>query len=232
MSNEIALESLWAAIDGALPRFSAEEARAAMAVYHELTSGEPLETGRLSERLRIPSADAVELLAREPLRRFAYRDERGRMVGFGGLAILPMHHVFALDGRTLYTWCAWDALFLPEILGSAAEVTSPCPETGREIRVRIGPDGLERVEPESAVLSFLSPQAATFDRSAASVMARFCHYVFFLADREAGEAWTARHPGTFLCSLEDGYALGQRLNARNFGPALERRAACEAREAR
>ncbi|MFN2421297.1 MAG: organomercurial lyase [Gemmatimonadota bacterium] len=89
-----------------------------------------------------------------------------------------------------------------------------------------------RASRETAVLSFLSPVAATFDRSAANVMARFCHFVFFLADREAGEAWIARHPGTFLCSLEEGYSLGRRLNARNFGPALARREAAAAGEGR
>lgn len=232
MSNEIHLESVWTAIDGALPRFSAEDAQAALAVYHELASGEPLDTVALAERLHVTVAEATEILDRDSLRCLAYRDERGRVVGLGGLAVLPMHHVLNVDGRTLYTWCAWDVLFLPDILGSPAEVTSQCPETGRAIRVRIGPDGVERAEPETAVLTFLSPEAATFDRSAANVMTRFCPYVFFLADRHAGKAWTARRPGTFLCSLEDGYALGQRLNARNFGPALAGREADAAEEGR
>jgi alkylmercury lyase len=33
-----------------------------------------------------------------------------------------------MNDRTLWTWCAWDSLFLPEILGHPARVTSPDPE--------------------------------------------------------------------------------------------------------
>jgi len=29
--------------------------------------------------------------------------------------------------------------------------------------------------------------------------------------------WIAKHPGTFLCFLDDAFALAKRHNARNFG---------------
>jgi hypothetical protein len=40
------------------------------------------------------------------------------VLGFGGLAVAPMHHRLEVDGRTLWTRCAWDSLFVPEIQGS------------------------------------------------------------------------------------------------------------------
>src|SRR2546422_7130057 len=75
-----------------------------------------------------------------------------------------------------------------------------------------------------SVVSFLLPDAHDFDSSAANVMAKFCHFVFFFTSRSSGERWTAKHPGTFLYSPDEAFALAKRLNARNFGPELARRA--------
>lgn len=121
-----------------------------------------------------------------------------------------------MDGRTLYTWCAWDSLFIPGIIGKPAEVESLCPVTRTPISLVVAPKGIRRVNPEGAVVSFLTPDR-TFDRN---VLTNFCHFVHFFSSAEAGRAWTAQHPGTFLLSVEEAFALGQLTNARNFGEAL------------
>jgi len=51
-------------------------------------------------------------------------------------------------------------------------------------------------------------------------MANSCHYIFFFASRATGQRWAAKHPGTFLYSLEDAFALAKRLNTANFGLEL------------
>ncbi len=146
------------------------------------------------------------------------------MLGFGGLAAARMHHRFEVDARTLWTWCAWDSLFIPEILGKPARVTSPDPENGEVVRLLVSPDRIESAEPEDAVVSFLLLDARDFGTSAANVMAMFCHFVFIFTSRSSGERWTANHPGIFLYSLDEAFAPARRLNARNFGPELARRA--------
>lgn len=59
--------------------------------------------------------------------------------------------------RTLYTWCAWDALIYPPILDRTAEVESTCPASGETIRLTVTPDGVESIDPSGAVLSFPDP---------------------------------------------------------------------------
>ena len=68
----------------------------------------------------------------------------------------------------------------------------------------------------TAVVSFLLPDR-DFD---ADVIQSFCHVVHFFSAREAGVAWTAEHPGTFLLSLEEAFELGRLVNALNFPSAL------------
>jgi hypothetical protein len=57
-----------------------------------------------------------------------YEVEDGALVG-AALTLRPTRHRFRLRGHDLYTWCGFDALFLPIMLGEQAEVASTCPIT-------------------------------------------------------------------------------------------------------
>jgi hypothetical protein len=51
----------------------------------------------------------------------------------------------------------------------------------------VTPDQIASAEPPGAVVSFILPDAQVFDTTAANVMAKFCHFVFFFASRLSGE---------------------------------------------
>lgn len=70
-------------------------------------------------------------------------------------------------------------------------------------------------------LFILSP--ASRRTSATQIIATACHFVFFFTSRTSGERWVAKHPGTFLYSVEDAFALARRANAKYFGAELARR---------
>ncbi|MGH2607772.1 MAG: organomercurial lyase, partial [Tepidiformaceae bacterium] len=127
--NAPPLNQYWAAMAEAVPEFTPEEQRVAVTLYRALTKGKPLNAEQLATPMGGPTAKAGQLLERQSI-----RDEQGRVVGFLGLSIAPMHHKFVVNGRTLWTWCAWDSLFIPEILGQPARVESPDPETGQVVR--------------------------------------------------------------------------------------------------
>lgn len=216
------LEEYWMALAESMPEFSPDEQRAAVTLYRELAKGHPLSPEGLAGALGVVTAEARELLECDSMKPFVYLDDQGKILGFGGLAATPMHHKLLVDGCTLWTWCAFDNLFIPEILGKTARVESPDPETGDLVRLTVTPSGVETVEPETAVVSLLRPDSSEFT-SAANVMAKFCHFVFFFASRESGERWVRKHAGTFLYPLREIQQLARRLNARKFGLELARR---------
>lgn len=182
---------------------------------------------RVASVLGVSSQKAAEELARDPLRSFVYA-KKGQIVGFGGLAAAPMHHEFRVKEQMLWTWCAWDSLFIPAILGDTAHVSSPDPQTLELVRVTVSPTGIERVEPEDAVVSFPLPGDGDFAHSAENVMGMFCHAVFFFTSRESGEQWRSTHEGTVLYSLDEAYEIGRRLVTRQFGLELDRLSRCRA----
>jgi alkylmercury lyase len=222
------LDQYWERLAPEILPFSPEEQRAAVTLYRELAKGQAVDAAQLAKALGVSAAEGRDLLARDSIKAFTYADDQGRVLGFGGLAVPQMQHRFEVEGRTLWTWCAWDSLFIAEILGKPARVSSPDPENGEVIRLVVSPDRIESAEPKDAVVSFLLPNANDFQTSAANVMANFCHFVFFFTSRASGERWTAKHPGTLLYSLDEAFALAKRLNAKNFGPELARRASSAA----
>jgi alkylmercury lyase len=221
------VDQYWAALDAALPGFSPEEQRVAVTLYREIAKGQPVDAGQLGLALGRSAAEARALLERDSLKAFVYPDDQGRVLGFGGLTAARMHHQLELEGRTLWTWCAWDTLFMPEILGERGRIRSPDPETDEAVRLSVTPEEIKSAEPRGAVVSFLLPDAHEFV-SAANLVKTFCHFIFFFASRASGERWVAKHPGTFLYSLDDAFGLAKRFNARNFGPELARRQAAAA----
>jgi alkylmercury lyase len=171
---------------------------------------------RLAERVDWSEEQVSEELARWP---GVYRDEAGRVIGYAGLTVVEMGaHRLHVDGRDLSTWCAYDTLFLPELLGATVRVTSRCPVTDRRISLTVGPESVGELEPPDAVVSLLVPDRPFGD----DVIRSFCHFVHFFASPEAAERWTAEHEGTFAIPVADAFKVGRMLNQARVGAALAR----------
>lgn len=203
---------------GAVPALAETEQGVAVALYRLLAEGKPVGPATIAERVGLSDEQVAATLGSWP---GVYFDEEGRVIGFWGLVLGEMPHRFEVEGRTLYAWCAWDALFIPVILGKEAHVASPCATTGDPISLTVGSGGVRDISPEGAVLSFLRPEGR-FDHD---VILSFCHYVLFFRSEATGREWTANHPNTFLLSLEDGFQLGRLTWEAKLGAALRERPA-------
>ncbi len=208
------LNNLADQIVNAMPKLGSGDRRIAIGLYRLLAEGKPVSPKRLAETLDLPETRVRETLSQWP---GVYYDDARAVVGFWGLALAEMsNHRFQVDGRTLYTWCAWDSLFIPGIIGKTARVESTDPVTNEKISLVVGPEGVTELEPADTRVSFLAPNR-TFD---ADVIQSFCHFVHFFASRPSGERWSSEHKGTLLFSVEEAYKLGWLTNTRNFGEAL------------
>lgn len=206
-NTESEVNSLASEVAGWFPKLSYEEQELSIQLYRLLAQGEPVSPDRLAARLALPPERVRRTLQGWP---GVYYDKRERVIGYWGLALPEMAHRFIVNGRTLYTWCAWDSLFLPELIGETARVESPCPVTGQVVRLVVTPRAIIEREPAGAVMSFLTPEAA---RVQEDVITHFCHFVHFFRSAEAGQQWASEHDGTFLLSIPDAFTLARRKNA-------------------
>jgi alkylmercury lyase len=190
-----------------------DDAPLALALLGELAKGKPVSVGRLARAAHRDEGDIAAILRRWPN---VHRDGQARVVAFGGLGLTPTPHAFEVAGRRLYTWCAWDALFLPALLGQEARVESACLVTGTEVRLTVGPDGARAAEPPSLQVSFPAPTSTV----ASDITTSFCCHVHFLADQDAAEEWLGENQGGLTLSLEDAVELG-RVATRPLRPTAE-----------
>jgi alkylmercury lyase len=147
--------SLAAELAAATPTFDEDEQRLALTLYRLLADGEPVEHGALAALTGVPLARVSELLGRWP---GVYTDDSDRIVGFWGLSIQPMEQRLLVTDRVLYAWCAWDTLFLPELLAKPAEVQSRCPTTGERISLTVTGTDIADVQPARAFDDILGAQ--------------------------------------------------------------------------
>src|SRR5215207_1251581 len=115
-------------------------------------------------------------------------DKEGNVLGFG-LTLVPTPHVYEANEHKLYTWCAVDALLFPVMLGHAAQIESCDPVTGEKVQVNVSPDGVQKVKPESAVVSWVN----AIDLS--NIRGSGCQHVHFFASSESASKWIAEHTG-------------------------------------
>lgn len=114
------LEALARSLAGTFP--GCDDAPPARALLRELARGKPISAAALAASTDRAEHDVTDTLARWPNVR---RDDHGRVVAFGGLSLRPTEHRFEVGGRRLYTWCAWDTLFLPHCWTSRRRSSRP-----------------------------------------------------------------------------------------------------------
>jgi alkylmercury lyase len=177
----------------------------AITLYRLLAEGEPVDASLLADRAAMPRDEVERALAEWG---GIFTDEQDSVISFLGLSLRPMPHRLTVAGHTLYAWCAFDTLFLPELLGATAEVESQCPTTGERITLTVTGTEVTNLRPEATVLSYLH----TDEPLDQHVINTFCHFIHFFANPVAADEWTAQRDGTFTISVADGREIARLVN--------------------
>ena len=189
-----------------LPRMSPDERRLSVKLYRLLMDGTPVSRSRLARASKFTTDEVASILNRWPGVHF---DTDERIVGYWGLSLTRTPHEINFPDRELYAWCAWDTLFLPEVLGEPASVRSNCPVTSTPITMNVSATGVENLDPPTAIVSFVLPPESEIS---ADIVNSFCHYVHFFADEHVAEKWASQHEGAFIVSVNDAFRAAHAKN--------------------
>ncbi|MCZ6900865.1 MAG: organomercurial lyase [Bacteroidetes bacterium] len=187
----------------------------ALEIYRRLGKGQPVSLDDLLADKEISLEEAKEFL--DSSGGVFYNDD-GDIVGFWGIAVQKMAHKIITDHQTVYGWCAWDALFIPQLLGEAATIESLSP-TKEIIKLKLSEQGDVLEGSKNIMVSFIEPDAG---KMMENVVTNFCHYIFLFKDKSSGEEWVKQHEGTFLLPLQDVINLSKEKNQRQFGNLLKK----------
>jgi alkylmercury lyase len=206
------------ALRSAAPTLDEAEQRLALELYRLLLPGRPVSASQLAATVGVSELDAGAALRRWP---GVFRDRKGRIVGFWGLAVRGMPHKLSTSAGEITTWCALDPLLIAPLVTDSARVESKDPISGEPIGLTITPEGVTDVQPAATLVSMLSPEGA-FDHD---IVESFCHFVHFFASEQSGHQWVAEHPGTFLLTVDEAFEVATRSWPALFRDALRARGA-------
>ena len=173
-------------------------------LLQKLSRGRPVPVEQLADNLRLTTDKVFEIMQQLPDTEF---NQQGDVVGMG-LSLNPTSHYFQVNGYILFTWCALDTLIYPVVLGQAAQVKSKCPITGNEVRFSIGPDGIKHLNPATAVVSIVIPEA-----SQTCCRSNFCSQGHFFHSSEPASVWLSKQPqAAFILSVDEAFQVGYKLS--------------------
>jgi alkylmercury lyase len=93
------------------------------------------------------------------------------------------------------------------MLKHTAHIESLDPISGDKIRVSVTADGVQKVEPESAVVSWVN---SSVDPS--NIRGSVCHYVYFFSSSETASKWIAEHPGKMFYPVVDAFRAAKKIH--------------------
>jgi alkylmercury lyase len=213
-TRTVSVEEIAREVVACFPQLDVHAQRLSLTLYRLLARGEPVSRASIAQEANIPLDHVAATLAGWP---GIYHGDDGRIVGYWGLALGQMPHVLQFDGRTLYAWCAWDTLFLPELLGRPARVTSTDPVSEVILELEVTPDGTQVRGAHDVWMSYLIPTAAM----GKTIVSSFCHYIHFFESEWSGREFVSKQNGTFLLNLHDAVHLARLKNLSQYPDTLD-----------
>ncbi len=204
---------------GVPPEFDPDHSRLLIRAWRTLVEGQPISSAQVDQMVADLAISPDE--AHRFLREISERDGADSIVGLFGLSLNhKWRHRFGLEGGSLRTWCAWDALFLPPILNETVIIESDAPETGQTVRLEVSPDRVEKCSPAGAVVTIVSLDPSVHDADSVDAIWRnFCHQVYFFPSRKEAEPWAAGRDNINILTVDDAFELGKQAFSKLLGYA-------------
>jgi len=206
---DVDAEQLIAALE--LPKLSQAEQNMALAIYRLLAqTGKPVDLPQLADYLQWVLKDVQNIMADW---QGIQTNEDRQIIAFMGLTTQKTAHSFQVNDHTLYTWCAWDSLFIPQLLAMPARIRSISPTDGTPIEIDIEGYEVDNLSSQQIHVSFKMPG---HQYSSAEIVQQFCCNIHFFTDESSANGWLKEHPGTGLMTLQAALELGKAFNESRF----------------
>jgi alkylmercury lyase len=180
-----------------------------------LSRGKPVSPEQLAEIWEVPLEQVRSVLAGAVLAGRAEVNSQGDLVG-GILSLIPTPHRISIGGKQLYAWCAYDAIYVPGLVGKTAEISTQDPITGDPIKIIITPDSVADVQPEGSVVSVVGVES---DMRGGPKSPR-CTQMLFFGSRDSAHQWLQGRPDMSILTAEEVFEIARQFQiepARRLG---------------
>jgi len=162
-----------------------------------LSKGEPVSPDRLAEAWNMPIEQVQAIFEQASKLGTLQLDNSGNMVGTA-ISLIPSSHKFQIDGKNLYAWCAYDAIYAPGVIGKNGIIDSADPISNEPIRIMVSPEGVKESEPKGIFATVVGMDA---DARGGAESPR-CNQMQFFVSEENANKWSADHPGVSIMTVD------------------------------
>jgi alkylmercury lyase len=202
-------------LDG-LPEGAYEfELRLQVLALQLLAEGNPVSPESLAEAWDMPLEQVNAIFEQAGAQGTLQLDDAGNLVG-SFLSLIPTNHKFRVEGKTLYAWCSYDAIYLPGVIGKQAEIESIDPYSGEPIQVKISLDGEIDLKPEGVVVTVVGIDA---DSTGGAESPR-CSQMHFFQSYENAKKWSSAYADVSILTVHQAFELAREFQiepARRMG---------------
>tara|TARA_R110002049_G_scaffold303028_1_gene496992 strand:+ start:2651 stop:3250 length:600 start_codon:yes stop_codon:yes gene_type:complete len=124
-------------------------------------------------------------------------NENNQITAFSGLSLTPTPYKFIVQNKTLYTWCALDAILFTEWLDVSSQIISHDPIDNAAIELNIEGDHLMSTDPYPLYISLVD----TMDNC--NIKGSFCNHVSFWASEQTANQWLKDNPTGKIVTIDD-----------------------------
>ena len=174
----------------------------AVAFQHLIRNSQPATPEQLAEASGIDLERTSTMLEELDRAGRIRRDGTGRVVGSAGLSVIPDRHQIELNGRTFWTWCAYDILGIFGALRADGDARSPSPPDRTVIELRFLGG-----RPQHADAVLFRPAEDLMSRCD-NVYEEWCPNSNLFSSPKLAQAWADEHGlGGRILSLEEASSL-------------------------
>lgn len=189
-----------------LPKFTELEKRLSKFLYIELVKGFPVPLAKIVEQLHLPEEQAIELLDALD---YVEQNQNNEIIAYRGVTLSSAKHTLVTAESTVYTWCAFDTLFLLDLIDEPAHIHSTCATCNKKLMLKPSMLDGSKFENSSVVMSFLVPEPSAYQES---LRASFCCKVHFFCNLNCGQQWSSLQSNIELFSIDDSLTIARERN--------------------
>jgi len=215
LSFEKHIEKTRQALEG-LPEGAYEtELRLQVIALQLLSKGEPVSPDSLAEAWDMPLEQVHAIFEQAGALGTLQLDDSGNMVG-SAISLVPSNHKFQVRGKSLYAWCAYDAIYVPGVIGAIAVIDSIDPLSNESIQIKVSPEGVVESKPNGIFATVVGMEADT----RGGVESSRCSQMQFFVSEENAKKWSVDYPDVSIMTVDQLFDLAREFQiepARQMG---------------
>jgi len=189
-----------------LPNLKKEERQISKFLYQKLALGNSVPIETIANELQIPIQDI-----QVHLKQMAYVEysATGEISAYRGVTLNQTKHCIFHNNVKIYTWCAFDTLFLADLLVEPVSISSNCPVCGKAIACKVTDRNLTSSKDSDTVMSFIIPNKVDYCEDLQNA---FCCKVHFFCNEKCGSEWINLSPEVDFFDLSESLVIAQERN--------------------